>query len=387
MPAELPTAADLAALKTDVLGAVGGVRDSLARYGEQLDRIEGLLSPTPDPQPTPVPQPQPAPVPPAGFWPSGGNPNNNTQAGAEAFGNWRRRKCTVALHYPTRTAGWGPLVSAPTYWADKTVRLMVQMPFSPQGGEGYATMLTSQSVYDNWRRLGANWKARKNAGYVDCVFSPGWEHNHSGLHYWGGPGSGQKFADYAQFVGVYRRFVTAVRETYPEAEFAWTLNGHDCPGYPAGAFPANDPRNTYPGDAYVDYVGLDYYDHFPPSFGGTSTSSRRRDFDVEAGEVNGIRWYIDYAHSRGKRFLCLEWACNSGNVAGGDHGGDNPVFVANMFGEFTYANGLTVVVGGVTVPVMAGEIYYEDTAQKMGIYNGQNPRAAAEYLRLWRPAA
>jgi hypothetical protein len=321
-------------------------------------------------------------------WPalSGGNPNNNSQATAEAFGNWRGRKCMAALHYPTRTNGWGPLITPPTYWTDKTVQLIVQMPFSPQGAEGYATMLTSQSVYDNWRRLGTNWKARKDAGYVDCIFSPGWEHNHSGLHYWGGPSAtGQKFATYAQYIGVFERFVTAVRETYPEALFQWNLNGHDCPGYFAGAYPANDPRNTMPGTSYFDFVAVDYYDHYPPSFGGTSTSSRRKDFDVEAGEVNGIRWFINFAHSLGKRFIASEWACDANNMADGNAGGDNPEFITNMHQEFTYANGLTVIIGGQTHSVMYAEVYYEDTDQRMGIYNGQNPNAAARYLSLWHP--
>jgi hypothetical protein len=344
-----------------------------AEHEALAGRVAALEARLPAPQPQHTPTPQPAP---SDFWLSGGNPNNNSQTGAEEFGRWRGRKCTLALHYPTRTNGWGPLLSAPAYWTDKTVRLVVQMPFMPQGGETYATMLTSDAVYGNWRQLGKNWKARKDAGYIDAVFSPGWEPNHANMHYWGGPSSsGQKFRTYAEYIGVFRRFVKAVRETYPEALFAWTMNGHDCPGFPAGVFPANDPRNIYPGRDYVDYIGLDYYDHYPPSFGGTSTSPRRKDFGAESGEVNGIRWYVDFAVAEGKRFLCAEWACNSGNVAEGNHGGDNPAFVANMFEEFAYAQ---------AKGVMGGEIYYEDTAQRMGVMNGQNPQAAVEYLRLWR---
>jgi hypothetical protein len=327
----------------------------------------------PDLDPEPDPDPQPA-----GFWPSGGNPNNNTQTGAEAFGAWRKRKCGIALAYPPRYGGWSPMVAATSLpqgvWTDKTVVLVVQMPFFPSGGFSYAA--AARGDYDTeWRKFGQNWAAREAQKFARPIFSPGWEANHFKLHYWSGPsGSSQNYRNYAEYVNTFRRFVTVVRSVYEDALFGWVPNGHDSPGFGAGAFPANDPRNIYPGKDYVDFIGVDYYDHFPPSFGGTSTSGGRKDFHVEAREVNGVRWYIELAISEGKQFLCPEWACNSGNVAGGNHGGDNPTFVANMHGEFKYAQ---------SKGVMAGECYYEDTAQRMGIMNGQNPNAARKYLELF----
>lgn len=346
---------------------------------DDLDRrlklVEGGAPPA-DPPPVPEDPPQQS-----GFWLSGGNPNNNTQAGAEQFGRWRGKKVDTALTYPTRDAGWGPLISAtsgqPGAWTDKSVVLLIQMPFFPQGAYTYAA--AARGEYDaQWKQLGTNWAAREAAGFARPVFSPGWEANHNGagMHYWGGPGGGpQRYPDYAAYIAVYQRFVTKVRETYPAARFGWMMNGHDSPGFGAGAFPANDPRNIYPGKGYVDVIGVDYYDHFPPSFGGTSTSSRRKDFDVESREVNGVRWYLDFARSEGKAFGVFEWACNSGNVGGGDHGGDNPTFITNMVKVFREA--LAAKVG-------VYECYYEDTAQRMGIMNGQNPNAAAAYLSLYR---
>ena len=313
-------------------------------------------------------------------WLSGGNPDNNTQTGAEQFGRWRGKKCTCALAYPVRDGGWGPLTSATALpqgvWTDKAVKLVVQLPMFPQGNYTYAACAAG-TYREQHKQLGANWHKREKAGFERPVFMLTWEHNHRGpgMHYWGGPGPAvQQFHDYDEFVGAFRQTVEAVRETYPEAEFGFVGNGHDSPGYGAGRFPANDPRNTYPGREYVDWIGVDYYDHFPPSFGGTSTSSRRKDFDVESREVNGVRWWMEFALAEGTGFAVPEWACNSGDVAGGDHGGDNPSFVANMKKVFdeAAAKGLDVL-----------ECYYEDTAQKLGVMNGQNPKAAQKYLELF----
>lgn len=63
MPVEIPTAADLAAIRADIAAAFGRVGEQLAALRGQVERVEALLSPTPAPQPQPTPAPQPAPVP------------------------------------------------------------------------------------------------------------------------------------------------------------------------------------------------------------------------------------------------------------------------------------------------------------------------------------
>lgn len=373
MPTEVPTATEFAALASRATKH----DEALASLAARVVALER------GPQP---PGPEPDPEPPAGSWLSGGNPNNNSQTGAELFGAWRKRKCGLALTYPPRDKGWGPLVSATALpqgvWTDKSVKLVVQTPIFPAGPYTYAEAAAGK-YRDYHKQLGTNWRKREEAGFARPVFMLNWEANHKGpgMHYWGGPGTGpQQFRDYEQFVKAFQVTAEAVWETYEDAEFGLTGNGHDSPGFYAARYPANDPRNYFPGREYVRYIGVDYYDHFPPSFGGTSTSSKRKDFDVESREVNGVRWYMEWAYAEGVQFAVPEWACNSGNVAGGDHGGDNPQFVRNMFTVFREAWVRRLPDGR---PLFAGECYYEDTAQKMGIYNGQNPKAAAEYLRLF----
>ncbi|MCK9896982.1 malectin domain-containing carbohydrate-binding protein [Frankia sp. AgB32] len=310
-------------------------------------------------------------------WLSGGNPNNNRQDTGLKFGTWRGKPITCALHYPERAKDWGPLTSAAGYWTDKTITLIVQIPPFPQGSYTYAA--AAKGRYEaQWKQLAQNWKARTDAGFPPPVFSMGWEANHSNLHYWGGPGNGaQHFQSYDEYVTTWQRFSMVVRAVDPRARLLQTWNGHDSPGFGAGQFPANDPRNIYVGKGYLDGVGVDYYDHYPPSFGGTSTSPSRRDFAAEAADVNGVRWYADFAWSEGLEFWVPEWACNSSNLTVG--GGDNPTFVTNMVAEFARvrARGQS-----------GGECYYDDDAQRMSILGSSgspaNPRAAVEYQRLYR---
>lgn len=323
-------------------------------------------------------------------WLSGGNPNNNSQDTGLRFGTWRGRPITAALCYPTREAGWGPLISAtsgqPGAWKDKTIVLIVQMPFFPQGG-GNTYAAAVRGDYDGqWQQLGRNWAARETAGFARPVFSPGWEANHNAMHYWGGPGgtvkgSEQHFQTYEQYIQTYRRFVATVRGVYPGARFAWVPNGHGSPGFGAGKFPAGDPRNIYPGDDVVDWIGVDYYDHYPPSPGGTA-GANKVDFDVESRKVNGVRWYLDLARAAGKGFAVAEWACDGNNPAAGNGGGDNPSFIANMVKVF----GEAVATG---VPLI--ECYYDDDQQRMSIMGmtstPANPKAAQAYLAAYRASA
>ncbi|WP_233585207.1 glycosyl hydrolase [Corallococcus sp. CA054B] len=62
-------------------------------------------------------------------------------------------------------------------------------------------------------------------------------------------GNGQQ----ANFAACFRRIVTAMRTQQPNAGFEFDWN----PNYDISAA---DLSATYPGDAYVDYIGLDMYD-------------------------------------------------------------------------------------------------------------------------------
>lgn len=347
----------------------------------------GTGIPTVPPPVDPPPVDPGQPVPTSRIWLSGGNPNINAQSGSAKFGAWRGRPCTAQLCYPTRD-NWAGLTSAtsgqPGIWTDKTIRLIVQLPPFPQGAYTYAEAAAGKYI-PQWQQLARNWKARTDLGFLPPIFSLAWEANHPGpgMHYWGGlkgtgDGAAQHYQSYGEYIAVYRLWRKTVIAIEPRATMGWAPNGHASPGFVAGQYPAGDPWNIYPGDDAVDWIGVDYYDHFPPSPGGT-LGKNKVDFAVEAARPNGIRRYLAEAKARGKGLLIAEWACDSNNPAGGNGGGDNPTFVTSMVGVIREA-----IAAG--VPVV--ECYYDDDAQRMSIMGmtstPANPKAAIEYQRLYR---
>ena len=160
------------------------------------------------------------------------------------------------------------------------------------------------------------------------------------------------------FVAYWRRVVTAMRRQ-PGAAFRFDW----CPNLGRGTVA---PDRVYPGDAYVDFVGADVYDH--------SWTSARPDPQLRWNELMeqpyGLRWHRDFARAHGKAMSFPEW----GVVASAHGGGDSPEFVRGMH-DWIAANDV------------AYTAYFEkDTATAgMRLMTGGFPRAAAEFRRLFGP--
>jgi hypothetical protein len=162
------------------------------------------------------------------------------------------------------------------------------------------------------------------------------------------------------FVAYWRRVVTAMRRQ-PGAAFRFDW----CPNLGRGTVA---PDRAYPGDAYVDFVGADVYDH--------SWTSARPDPWLRWNELMeqpyGLRWHRDFARAHGKPMSFPEW----GVVASANGGGDSPEFIRLMH-DWIAANDV------------AYTIYFEQdmATASMRLMTGSFPRAAAEFRRLFGPQA
>ena len=92
----------------------------------------------------------------------------------------------------------------------------------------------------------------------------------------------------------------------------WTINAHNTPAGVCGGV----STNCYPGDDYVDIIGIDNYDHYP-------WSSSEAVFNRAATDPEGLTWLYTFARAHGKPFSVGEW----GVVPTGDAGRENPDFV------------------------------------------------------------
>ncbi len=175
------------------------------------------------------------------------------------------------------------------------------------------------------------------------------------------PNGGPDFAAY------WRQIVTTMRSV-PGANFKfdWCPNGGS--SYVDGQ--QLQAETAWPGDAYVDYVGLDVYDQ--------SWSADRADPAARWSELvnvrNGLRWQRDFAAAHGKAMTFPEWGLS--NRADGYGGGDSPYFVEQMYEWIRTSN-------------VAFHMYFEyaDADSDYAIFGGSTPNAARRFVELFGSGA
>ncbi|MCK9924115.1 glycoside hydrolase family 26 protein [Frankia sp. AgPm24] len=269
------------------------------------------------------------------------------------FGNWRGRANDLVHVYTTRTAGWSGLVD-PTSLMDQFKsfpgKLLISEPTYPQG-QGSNGECAKGAYDEQWKKLGTSLVAHNRA---DSIVRIGWEFNGTFM-YW------HSDSDAAAFKTCFQKISSAIRSTDPQVKIDWTFNAHASP-VPSG----NSPWSAYPGDEYVDYVGIDSYDHFPPSKDDAT-------WNKQCEDVNGLCYVIRFAQQHGKKVGVGEWGVAS---CSGDGGGDNPFYIKKMYDTFRSA--------GTT---MGYDAYFADAAPgnvcSTIMNGGQNPKSAAEYKTLF----
>jgi hypothetical protein len=174
---------------------------------------------------------------------------------------------------------------------------------------------------DRWRNL-----ANELAGYglADALLRLGWEPD-GGWYAWNAPEGSGKEASYAS---CFRRIVQVMRAAQPAAQWKFILN-------PTTAWWDKSYLSAiWPGDDYVDVVGLDLYDQswatgtYPyPSVcdDACRLTHQQAAWAQHSWYLNAIR---ELAIAHGKPMAIPEWG-----VAlrpDGHGGGDNPFFIQNM---------------------------------------------------------
>ncbi|MGH2942766.1 MAG: glycoside hydrolase family 26 protein [Solirubrobacteraceae bacterium] len=167
---------------------------------------------------------------------------------------------------------------------------------------------------------------------------------------------------YARF---WRQIVTTMRAV-PGANFKfdWAVN--------AGSAWVNGGRRqlraatAYPGDAYVDFIGMDVYDQ---SWAPHRNSARKR-WREFVNQHDGLRWHARFAAAHGKPMSIPEWGLVRRRDGRG--GGDNPYFIAQMH-------------NWIQSHEIAYHLYFESTDPnaQYGVFSGDFPRSAESFARLF----
>ena len=247
-------------------------------------------------------------------WDSGVYLPNATPASVAAFGAWRGAPVDVATVWPDRST-WNDFID-PAWlyqiWKGSAVTVAFGEPMLPEGVAGVSIRACAAGSYDSyWRQFGTNISAY---GLGNSIIRLGWEFN-GNWYIWAATNP-------AQWVKCWQQIVTSARATAPGLQWDWNVNR----GPSAGLA---DPTLAYPGNAYVNTIGVDTYDMWP-------AATTAAGWNQQLNGTQGLMYWLSFAKANGKQFAVPEWGnIIPGTTAPGTNaGGDDPAYVNDMLGFF-----------------------------------------------------
>lgn len=211
-----------------------------------------------------------------------------------------------------------------------------------------ATMVEAGNGTYNSKYIAAAQKllAVEDAGTEPIYVRTGWEFN----AYWS-PASSSAVGQTENYVHAYRNFVDSFRSVSDRFVFEWTPN--------IGTDGSVRPEDAYPGNAYVDVIGMDFYWDSKQSW---STQDPIKAWNWNLTQPYGLNWLSQFATTHGKPIAISEWGVNSDNAA--------PYIEKAM--QWFAANNVLY------------QTYWDSNSAFSGMLsNGQYPHAAAAFLEAF----
>ncbi len=277
--------------------------------------------------------------------------------GLKEFGEWRGAPTSVALDYLGRD-GWQDIDQPDwtlTAWRSYEARggtLVLSVPMLVNYPSGTFAAGATGAYDQHYLALGRRLVADGEGG---VILRLGWEFNGTwfpwSLRAW--PPN-----DAHAFVAYWRHLVSLLRSIPGNHfRFDWTVNSGP------SAIPAPE---AYPGNAYVDYVGVDVYDSSWNASGSSGLTNPTRRWDQIANRPYGLNWWLRFAESHGKPITLPEWGLNTD--AGTDGAGDDPSFIQHMH-------------DWIALNRPSYQVYFDFDASALD--TDADPQASAEYRQLF----
>jgi hypothetical protein len=267
-----------------------------------------------------------------------------------AFGTWAGTTPVYALDFLARQT-WADIENVDWWlqsWAGTPSEVVYSVPMLPASG---ATLVEGAkgSYNSTFARLAQRFV---DHGQGNAIIRLGWEFN-GNWYSWSAINDPRSFALYWQQV------VGSMRKVAPGLRFDWSpVLGSSSP------FPL---ENAYPGDAYVDFIGMDVYDQG----WGTGWEDPAKRWNTMLTQSYGLQWHRDFAAQHGKQMTYPEWAL--AQRSDGHGGGDNPLFIEKMHDWIAGNN-------------VAYHMYFEfdvSSGEKHEMMSGNFPTAALRFLELF----
>jgi hypothetical protein len=291
-------------------------------------------------------------------WPSGAFAGSRKSL--IGFGKWRGQPVKIAHRFAAGRT-WSDLelstLSSNFGYRRQTV---ISIPMLPRGDAGASLKVGASGGYNaHWLIAGERLVAE---GMGNAIVRPGWEFNQKWPRW-------AARSDPSGYAGYFRQIVDTMRSIPGEAfRFEWS---------PSASYQGWDPRTAYPGNAYVDMIGLDQYDlwYNHPA----ATPWQRWNFIVNSNgpaAEGGLRFWATFAQDLGEPIALSEWGLTNkyAPMAGphGGGGGDDPFYIRQMH-HWLASHGI------------AYEAYLDSNAPDghHKLDDNEFPKAAGVYRALW----
>lgn len=209
------------------------------------------------------------------------------------FENWLGSKVDGVLGY-TGGASWadydGSVGWAADLWRSIDRPVFWSVPLIPKGA---SLSEAARGDYNDHYRKAAETLAKFRPQEKQLYLRTGWEFNGDWM-----PWTAQK--DPEAFAEAFRQFATSFRTVSKRFLVEWNVN--------IGEVGMN-PEKAYPGDRFVDLVGMDFYWQLK-----WDPADPNRAWEWAVSRPYGLRWHQEFAKSHGKPTTYSEWGISS-NVA------------------------------------------------------------------------
>lgn len=243
-------------------------------------------------------------------------------------------------------------IDNPAWWCNQSKKVSAKLVLSTAmlPTTNFTLAAGAKGAYNShWQKFG---NVMVNSGCATAIIRLGWEFNGKFFPW----AAGGKEASYAAY---WRQIVDTLRKV-PGQQFLFDW----CPL--AGNTNAN-VEAAYPGDNYVDIIGLDAYDTATAALASAAPAKR---WEHQLNRPYGLNWHAKFSATHNKPMSFPEWGLTV-RVKDNLGGGDNPSYITKSWEwitshRFAYAS------------------YFEYDANDANhrLMTTQFPKSSAEFLRV-----
>jgi hypothetical protein len=152
----------------------------------------------------------------------------------------------------------------------------------------------------------------KKYGFSNVIWRLGWEcdgHSFDWAVYYGAKNDADVATRAGKFAKAFQHVVGLIKAVDPTARFEYNSGRAQNPipnTSPTKYFNVNDPAASYPGDAYVDFIGTDNYGGDYHSY-NYATDMKGSDDQIWKESLDPLSFMKSFATSRNKPFVVSEW--------------------------------------------------------------------------------